>query len=427
MTSKLSSSLFCPEKCRASGEGIRVAMLGNTSTLSVVVVDQGGEPCDIPEGSCLSCELVARDGYSTSGNVMKREYSSFDISYQPLRRGRHLLHISIAGIPIMDSPFLVNVLPNFAVPKSIVEGVSSPCSLAVWRGEMTAVEGSGNKLSIITALGERREINGNPPPQSPGLFYSRAMDTQGNHLVCYYGQHCIRVYLSSGEHCQTVGTYGSDPLQFKHPAGIVVHSTTRRVYVVDSRNHRIQILNPDLTHWTSFGGRGSSVGEFNDPFDIATTSSTDCCSLQGACISQVVRSLHYVEEVQELPLPTVVRERVMERMVSDNIYVTDRVNRRVQVFSPGGEYIRSFGRGEHGEEILTEPAGIAVDGYGVVYVCDSGSHRISLFTTAGEYIKTVGREGTKPAQFSRPLRVAVDGNGTVYVCDVGNERVQIFE
>jgi tripartite motif-containing protein 2/3/tripartite motif-containing protein 71 len=57
----------------------------------------------------------------------------------------------------------------------------------------------------------------------------------------------IQQLSSTGKHLRTVGTNGSGPLQFKYPRGIAVHPHTGKVYVVDNDNHRIQVLNSDLT------------------------------------------------------------------------------------------------------------------------------------------------------------------------------------
>ena len=47
------------------------------------------------------------------------------------------------------------------------------------------------------------------------------------------------------------------------PAGIAISPITGQVYIADSGNHRIQVLNPDLTFSHSFGKKGSANGQFN--------------------------------------------------------------------------------------------------------------------------------------------------------------------
>ena len=52
---------------------------------------------------------------------------------------------------------------------------------------------------------------------------------------------------------------------FKSPVGIAVHPRTHRVYVGDTGNHRIQILDGNLNFIGNFGGRG----QFKRPQDIS--------------------------------------------------------------------------------------------------------------------------------------------------------------
>ena len=70
----------------------------------------------------------------------------------------------------------------------------------------------------------------------------------------------------------SVGEWGSGPLQFRCPYGIAISPITGQVYIVDRYNHRIQVLNPDLTFSHSFGSGGSANGQFKSPCDIAVDS-----------------------------------------------------------------------------------------------------------------------------------------------------------
>ena len=84
-----------------------------------------------------------------------------------------------------------------------------------------------------------------------------------------YDNHHIQQLSSTGKHLGIVGIWGSRPaLQFKFPVGIAVHPHTGKVYVADSLNHRIQVLNSDLTNSSSLNG--SNNGKFNQPHAIST-------------------------------------------------------------------------------------------------------------------------------------------------------------
>ena len=371
----------CPEKCRASGEGIKVAMRGQTVAVSVEALDREGKAYLRPVDS-LRCELVASDGSSrVRGTVNRRNQNIYDISYQPQVTGEHQLHILIEERPI--SPFTVTVLPNFSAPANIIGDLKEPWGIAVREGgEVVVAELSSHRISIISGNGEKKSFG----TRGSGLGQFNgptgiAIDNGGNILVSDYGNHRIQQLSSTGKHLRTVGTQGRGTLQFQYPRGITVHPHTGKVYVADCGNHRIQVLNSDLTYSSSFGRSGSNNGEFYCPYDISTD-----------------------------------RE--------GNVYVADHNNHRIQVFTVDGVYLRQFGKEGKGEGELNEPVSIAIDSGNVVYVGERWNNRISIFSTDGKCIKSFGRKGKGPVEC--PYGLAVDKKGTLYVSDTCNNRIQIF-
>ena len=83
------------------------------------------------------------------------------------------------------------------------------------------------------------------------------------------------------------------------------------------------------------------------------------------------------------------------------MYVADRGNHRIQVFSVDGRYLRQFGRKGKGEGELDQPVSIDIDSHNVVYVTEYWNHRVSIFTTDGGFIKSFGSKGNGPVQFDR--------------------------
>ena len=374
-----------PEKCLASGEGIKVATRGQTVAVSVEVLDREGEAYLRPVDS-LRCELVASDGSSrVRGTVKRRNKSIYDISYQPQVTGEHQLHILIEEQPILNSPFTVTVLPNFTAPAKVIGDLKGPMCIAIREGgEMVVVENGAHYVSIVSGNGEKKSFG--TCGSGPGQFYypqGVAIDIGGNILVADCLNHHIQQWSFTGKHLRTVGTRGSGPLQFKFPRGIVIHPHTGKVYVADRDNHRVQVLNSDLTYSSSFGKKGSNNGEFNRPFDISTD-----------------------------------RE--------GNVYVADRDNHRIQVFTVDGVYLRQFGKKGEGEGELKEPVSIAFDSGNVMYIGEGANHCVSIFSTDGEFIKSFGRKGEGPVEFCFPYGLAVDKKGTLCISDYGNNRIQIF-
>src|SRR3954451_9058512 len=72
------------------------------------------------------------------------------------------------------------------------------------------------------------------------------------------------------------------------------------------------------------------------------------------------------------------------------------------------------------------PGGVAVDARGEVFVSARLNHRVQRFSAAGRFLGAWGAPGSGPGQFNDPYGVAVDGIGDVYVADAHNNRIQKF-
>ena len=362
-------------------------MRGQVAVLSIEAFDSEGSACCKLVDN-LTCDIVASDSsHQVRGTVERRDKNSYDITYQPEHLGKHQLHILVEDHLIFNSPLTVTVLPNFTAPSNIIRDLNMPWGIAVREGgEIVVSENGGHCVSIISTNGVKKSFG--TCGSAPGQFNCPegvAINGEGNILVCDHNNNRIQQFSPTGEHLKIVGTKlkGNGPLQFNSPRGIAIHPHTHKVYIADTGNHRIQVLNSDLTHSSSFGRNGSNNGEFNQPYDISTDS-------------------------------------------TGNVYVVERHNHRIQVFSSDGQYLRQFGREGKGEGELNHPSSIAIDSHNVVYVTELMNHRISIFTTDGEFIKAFGIKGNDPVQFDGPCGIGVDKNGTVYVCDTSNYRIQIF-
>ncbi|MDP6601701.1 MAG: NHL repeat-containing protein, partial [Phycisphaerales bacterium] len=110
----------------------------------------------------------------------------------------------------------------------------------------------------------------------------------------------------------------------------------------------------------------------------------------------------------------------------ENVYVSDTLNHRVQLFTKGGEFIKVWGSHGDGPGELNMPWGITVDELGDVYVADWRNDRVQKFNNNGELLLGFGESGSDDGQLNRPSGVDVDADGDIYVADWGNDRVQLF-
>ncbi|HEY5045203.1 MAG TPA: hypothetical protein VII53_05045 [Solirubrobacteraceae bacterium] len=128
---------------------------------------------------------------------------------------------------------------------------------------------------------------------------------------------------------------------------------------------------------------------------------------------------------------------------SNDVYVVDSGNSRVEKFDSSGVFIDAFGAdvGGTGVNICTTaclsgtsgsgdgqfsaPTGISVDSSGNVYVADSGNNRVEKFSSQGVYLSQITASDPSCVQaFLDPTAVALaPASGTLYVADTGNNRV----
>jgi len=95
-----------------------------------------------------------------------------------------------------------------------------------------------------------------------------------------------------------------------------------------------------------------------------------------------------------------------------DLYVSDGYgNCRVHRFSPAGELKRSWGEPGTGPGQFYLPHGIAVDADGRVFVCDRENDRIQIFSPDGEYL-------TEWTDTQRPTHLVFDAQGRAYVSEL---------
>jgi DNA-binding beta-propeller fold protein YncE len=124
-----------------------------------------------------------------------------------------------------------------------------------------------------------------------------------------------------------------------------------------------------------------------------------------------------------------------------NVYVADSSLDSIQKFDPTGRYLASFGAPRGPDCTVTHdapppgalcvPHALAISGKHV-YVVDTYGGRIQEFTTGGRFVRTWGSlycgQGNRPPNpvFCFPVSDAVDDAGNVYVADAG-AAIQVFK
>ena len=382
----ISKCTISAKKSYATGKGLEEAVQGEETTAVVHIRDGEGRVYPAPVKS-LSCELISESNHDqVKGAVREIEAGKYEISYKATGRGRHQLHIKVEGECIKGSPFPVAVkipVQKLGTAVRTIGGMNRPWGVAVnQNGEVVVAEYGGHCVSIFNSKGEKVRLFGSCGAGN-GQFsqpHGIAINDSGDILVADGGNHRIQKFSANGRFITAVGTHGSGQLQFQWPVGIKIHPPTKRIYVADNINHRVQILNPNLSYLYS---TGSGPGQLQRPWDVAFDS-------------------------------------------ANNVYVADNSNNRIQVFTEGGRFLRQIGKKGAGKGELKGPVAIAINHEDELYVTENGNHRVSVFTTQGDFLTSFGTGGNGPHQFQSPRGIAVDQSGMVYVADWGNNRIQVF-
>jgi DNA-binding beta-propeller fold protein YncE len=168
------------------------------------------------------------------------------------------------------------------------------------------------------------------------------------------------------------------------PTGLAHDPRTGGLFVADTYAHNIKVFDSAGALVRTIGGRGEGDGEFNFPTHLV--------------------------------------------LAQGELYVTDTLNSRVQVFSTDGDVLtRKFGARGLYLGNLVRPKGVGVDSEGNVYVVESYYDSLLVFSNRGEFLLPIGGTGTSTGRFFLPAGVWVDGKNRVHVADMFNGRIVLFQ
>ena len=340
---------------------------------------------------------------TTKCMVREQSKGEYKISYHPIVGGAHQLHVRVGGEEVRGSPFSVTLrtsIDNLGTVIKTINGVVDPFGVAVNKsGEVIVAESKAGRVSIFSARGDKLRTLDTRGTAVGGMNnpYGVAMDSEDNILVADCGNCRLLKFSQGGDLIAAVGSKGHGPGQFKSPHGMCVNSVNGKVYVVDNGAHCVHILNSDLTFSSKFGSEGSRDGQFNCPLDIASDS-TGCVYVVdtrnnrvqvftsgGGYLRQFGKKSYFSKQLDYLmhfrKAGSGDRSRELACPISicvdsdDLMYVGEKngEDNQVSVFTSKIEFLKSFGLGRTGRG----PYGIAVGG-GVVYVCDC-YNRVCLY------------------------------------------------
>jgi len=214
--------------------------------------------------------------------------------------------------------------------------------------------------------------------------------------------------------------------------GLVIDDNDR-LFVSDDDFHKVIVINPQHQEEASFGADvlvrpgGMAIDKENRFLYVVDTGS-DVVDVFDADTYKLLRKIgtpgkkHLLSDPGNFALPTNV---AVDK--EGNVYVTDTLNNRVEIFDADGQFIRAIGKHGDGPGQFARPKGIAIDSDGHIWVVDAVQQRVQVFDTEGRLLIYFGQPGNWPGQFSAPYDIAIDTkNNRVVTSEQFPGRVQMF-
>ncbi|CAI8020300.1 Tripartite motif-containing protein 3 [Geodia barretti] len=81
--------------------------------------------------------------------------------------------------------------------------------------------------------------------------------------------------------------------------------------------------------------------------------------------------------------------------MTNQVYVCDHDNHRIQVFDPDLNFVRSIGSCGKGRGEFNAPLDVKFDTAGNMYVAEYFNGRMQVMDTSGQFIRVFGQEGER--------------------------------
>jgi DNA-binding beta-propeller fold protein YncE len=217
-----------------------------------------------------------------------------------------------------------------------------------------------------------------------GSIFGLAMDDNDNLFVSDGEYHHVLVFDATHK---LVAGFGDDVM--KDPNGMAIDAENRFLYVADTQLDQVLVYDADtykLLRRIGTTGKDHTLtdpGNFSKPTNVALDK-------------------------------------------EGNLYVTDTLNDRVEIFDADGTFIRTFGKNGDGPGDFARPKGIAIDADGHVWVADAMLNRVQVFTPLGGLLLAFGSFGILPAQFQALTGLTIDKNNRVFTSEQMLGRVQMY-
>jgi DNA-binding beta-propeller fold protein YncE len=259
--------------------------------------------------------------------------------------------------------------------------------------------------------------------------YGVAVDSKGRIYTADQGVDAVFIFGAESKTVELIRN--GHEAHFGMINGLAIDDNDR-LFVTDMRLRQVLVFNANHKQETAFGnevlGRPGGIAiDTENRFLYVVDTENDVIDVFDADSFKLLRKIgtpgkkHTLTEPGTFSLPSSV---AVDK--DGNVYVTDTLNNRVEIFDADGKFISMFGKNGDGPADFTRPKGIAVDCDGNIWVVDTYQDKVKIFNHEGRLLAYVGGHGDYPGQFKAAFGITIDKNNRVITSEQWPGRLQVF-
>jgi sugar lactone lactonase YvrE len=260
-------------------------------------------------------------------------------------------------------------------------------------------------------------------PGQLGEATALATDPSGNVWIADWQNSRLEEFNSTEELVRTVGSHGSGNGQFEGLDAVAVDGTGH-VWAAECATDRVDKFSPEGVFEHAYGSKGIGNGQFECPSGLAVDSKGDVyvADRYNHRIAELDSEGKYVRKLSKSGATEGPFALTFD--ASGNLWASYAWDGQVAEFASEGESpIRVWGSKGTAAGQLEDAYGLKVGPGGNIWLAEWGNDRVQVFTPGGEYLYGFGGHGSGNGQFIHPEAIGISG-ANVYVLDTGNSRVE---
>ncbi|MDC0358620.1 6-bladed beta-propeller [Oligoflexia bacterium] len=261
------------------------------------------------------------------------------------------------------------------------ERLMKPVAVTVTSAGQIFIIDQGQR-SLITIDREKKDFDSIESVRKQGLFSLVSVCQAWDDVLLFADSEKNKLF-SIGRKKKRVRPFAAS-VTLNQPTGLAYHPLRDEVWVVETKAHRIVVLDRHGKRLRTIGARGTGKDDFNYPTSI------------------------WID-------------------AAGTVHVVDSMNFRVKIMDGQGEVLSVFGEPGDSTGYVARSKGIATDSFGHIYVVDGLFHTVQIFDRKGVFLYNFGKQGGGLGEFWLPSGIFIDHKNFIYVADSYNARIQMFK